>query len=211
MERLVLNLSIAEFQAYRSAPVYASGRDGACGNRDEAPERPSQATTGDDRRRQATTGGGKQNMLTLQELSDRAEIQDLIVAEANAMDRQDWSRWQALFTPDALIDYSENDGAKGDPGEVRRWLESVLGRFHSYQHLSSNLEIDFDGDRARVRTLQYIAVKMETSEGERVVFSGIWFRDEVARTAEGWRINRRFEELAWRHNFPEDFQPPKAD
>ena len=42
-----------------------------------APERPGQATT----------GGGKQNMLTLQELSDRAEIQDLIVAEANAMDR----------------------------------------------------------------------------------------------------------------------------
>jgi 3-phenylpropionate/cinnamic acid dioxygenase small subunit len=150
-------------------------------------------------------------MLTLQELSDRAEIQDLIIAEANAMDRRDWARWQTLFTADASIDCSENDGAKGGPAEVRSWLESVLGRFHSYQHLSSNLEIELDGDRARVRTLQYIAVKLETAEGPRIVFSGIWFRDEVARTADGWRIHQRYEELAWRHNFPEDFQPPTTD
>jgi 3-phenylpropionate/cinnamic acid dioxygenase small subunit len=52
-------------------------------------------------------------MLTLQELSDRAEIQNLLVAEASSMDRRDWQRWQSVFTPDAFIDYSENDGATG--------------------------------------------------------------------------------------------------
>ena len=150
-------------------------------------------------------------MLSLQELSDRAEIQDLIVAEANSMDRRDWPRWQSLFTSDASIDYSENDGATGTPPEVRAWLASVLGRFHSYQHLSSNLEIELAGDRANVRTMQYIAVEMETSQGARVVFSGIWFRDEVVRTDAGWRIASRHEELAWRHNFPEDFEPPTSD
>ena len=150
-------------------------------------------------------------MLTLQELSDRAEIQDLLVAEANAMDRRDWAHWQSLFAPDALIDYSENDGATGGPAEVRSWLESVLGRFHSYQHLSSNLEIELDGDHARARTMQYIAVKMGTSTGIRVVFSGIWFRDELIRSDAGWRIARRYEELAWRHNFPEDFEVPTTD
>ena len=46
-------------------------------------------------------------------------------------------------------------------------------------------------------------------QGEkRVVISGIWFYDELARTPDGWRIHKRFEELAWRHNFPEDFAPP---
>ena len=149
-------------------------------------------------------------MLTLQELSDRAEIQDLLVVEASSMDRRDWTRWQSVFTPDAFIDYSENDGATGDPLEVRAWLEVVLGRFHSYQHLSSNSEMELDGDRARVRSMQYIAVKMETSREIRVVFSGIWFRDDLIRTPEGWRIARRHEELAWRHNFPEDFAPPTA-
>lgn len=150
-------------------------------------------------------------MLTLEALSDRAEIQDLIVREASAMDRRDWDAWRACFTPDAAIDYSENDGAVGDPTTVGDWLASVLGRFHAYQHLSSNMEISLDGDRATVRTMQYIAVKMEASDGVRVVFSGIWFRDEVARTPRGWRLAKRYEELAWRHNFPGDFEPPMAD
>ncbi|MAG32262.1 MAG: hypothetical protein CL908_15370 [Deltaproteobacteria bacterium] len=150
-------------------------------------------------------------MLTLQELSDRAEIQDLLVQEASAMDRREWDRWQTLFTDDAFIDYSENDGATGGPAEVRAWLEGVLGRFHSYQHLSSNAEIELVGDRARARSMQYIAVKMETSRDVRVVFSGIWFRDEFVRTRAGWRIARRYEELAWRHNFPEDFSAPLPD
>jgi len=149
-------------------------------------------------------------MFSQEELSDRAEIQDLVVGEANAMDRRDWKRWQAFFTEDAEIDYSENDGAVGAPAQVGAWLASVLGGFESYQHLSSNTEIELDGDRARVRTMQYIAVKMEASDGERVVFSGIWFRDEVVRTSEGWRLSKRHEELAWRHNFPSDFVPPVA-
>ena len=150
-------------------------------------------------------------MLSQQELSDRAEIQDLVVAEASAMDRRDWERWQACFTPDAAIDYSENDGAVGAPPEVRAWLASVLGRFHSYQHLSSNTEIEFGGDTARVRTMQYIAVKMEGPDGVRVVFSGIWFRDEVTRTPDGWKISKRHEELAWRHNFPTNFVAPNTN
>ena len=150
-------------------------------------------------------------MLSLQALSDRAEIGDLLVREAGAMDRRDWESWQSCFSENASIDYSENDGAVGSPAEVRAWLASVLGRFHSYQHLSSNLEIELEDDFARVRTMQYIAVKMEASDGVRVVFSGIWFRDEVTRTSDGWKISKRHEELAWRHNFPTDFEAPVAD
>jgi hypothetical protein len=150
-------------------------------------------------------------MLSLQELSDRAEIGDLLVREAGSMDRQDWVSWQTCFADDAEIDYSENDGAVGSPPDVRAWLESVFDRFHSFQHLSSNTEFEFQGDTAKVRTMQYIAVKMEASDGERVVFSGIWFRDEVTRTEAGWKISKRHEELAWRHNFPPDFVPPVAD
>lgn len=149
-------------------------------------------------------------MLSLEELSDRAEIQDLLVREASAMDRRAWAEWRACFTADAAIDYSQNDGAVGSPVEVGEWLSAVLGRFHSYQHLSSNTEIELDGDHARVRSMQYIAVKMEATGGERVVFSGIWFQDEVTRTDRGWRLSKRFEELAWRHNFPQDFEPPNA-
>ena len=149
-------------------------------------------------------------MLSLQELSDRAEIGDLLVREASAMDRRDWAAWEAVFTPDAFIDYSANDGARGNPAEVGAWLAAVLGRFHACQHLSSNYEINLDGDRATVRSMQYIGVKMDASDGLRVVFSGIWFRDSLERGPTGWRIAGRVEDLAWRHNFPGDFRPPQA-
>ena len=149
-------------------------------------------------------------MLTLQELSDRAEITDVLVREASAMDRRDWAAWEAQFTPDAFIDYTANDGARGNPAEVRAWLAVVLGRFTACQHLSSNHEITLQGDRATVRSMQYIGVTAESSEGPRVLFSGIWFRDELLRTDAGWRICSRIEELAWRHNFPGDFRPPEA-
>lgn len=143
-------------------------------------------------------------MLTLQELSDRAEIQNLLVAEASAMDRGDWAAWEACFLPDAHIDYSANDGATGNPAAVRAWLASVLGNFEACTHLSSNHEIRVAGDEATARSLQYIGVKREG----RVLFSGIWFRDRLQRTPQGWRIAGRIEELAWRHNFPQDFIPP---
>ena len=147
-------------------------------------------------------------MATLQDLADRAAIQDLLIAEASAMDRGDWETWEALFLPEAWIDYSANDGATGHPAAVRAWLCTVLGAFEACTHLSSNHEIRLDGDTATARSLQYIGVKRREGEGSRVLFSGIWFRDRLQRTPIGWRIAERVEELAWRHNFPQDFLPP---
>ena len=39
---------------------------------------------------------------------------------------------------------------------------------------------------------------------------GIWFDDELVRTAEGWKIDARTETRAWQHNFPATFEVPKA-
>lgn len=146
--------------------------------------------------------------LSVEELSDRAEIQDLLVLEAHALDSADWDTWEATFTPDASIDYSENDGARGRPSEVRGWLAETFATFPACQHLSSNTAITLDGDRASARTMQYIAVKMLYEGEERVVISGIWFHDRLRRTPEGWRIHERYESLSWRHNFPPSYAPP---
>ena len=145
---------------------------------------------------------------TVEELSDRAEIQDLLVREAHALDKGEWEIWERCFTSDAEIDYSENDGAVGGPAEVRRWLAAVFADFPAAQHLTSNSAISLDGDLASVRSMQYIGVKMIRGDEERVVISGIWFHDEMRRDEGGWRIASRREELAWRHNFPRDFEPP---
>ena len=41
---------------------------------------------------------------SLAELSDRAEIQDLLIREAHALDKADWDAWQRCFAPDAAIE-----------------------------------------------------------------------------------------------------------
>ena len=52
-------------------------------------------------------------MLSQQEISDRLEIQDLLTAYCDAIDSQNWDALDDIFTPDAIIDYTDAGGAKG--------------------------------------------------------------------------------------------------
>jgi hypothetical protein len=155
--------------------------------------------------------------LSLRELSDRQRIQDLVHREARALDQRDWVLWRSCYTDDADIDWSGNQGAKGKVGEAGPWLAKVAENFPfpAYQHYVTNVEIELDGDRGRAREMQIIAISLPapgaTAEGGRQMgFCGIWFEDEVVRTAAGWKIARRVEKLAWRHNFPEGYQTPEV-
>jgi hypothetical protein len=156
---------------------------------------------------------GSRQALTLQQISDRLLIQDLLVEEAAAIDERDWDRWEAVYTADARIDWSGNGGAKGDPKAVRAWAESVLSTanfpYPQYQHYCTNFQIRLSSDRASSRHLQIIPISVPSPDGGRqIAFCGIWFDDELVRSEAGWRICERRERLAWRHNFPEAFEVP---
>ncbi len=151
--------------------------------------------------------------LSLQEISDRLLIQDLLVEEAAAIDERDWDRWQAVYTGDAQIDWSGNRGTRGNPREVRAWAERVLSTanfpYPQYQHYCTNFRIRVRGDRATSRHLQIIPISVRAAgTGRQMAFSGIWFDDELVRTESGWRICTRREQLAWSHNFPDTFRVP---
>ena len=153
--------------------------------------------------------------LSLEQISDRLLIQDLLVEEAAAIDERDWDRWEAVYVEDARIDWSGNRGAKGNPREVRAWAESVLSAanfpYPQYQHYCTNFQIRVDGDRATARHLQIIPISVPSPGGGRqIAFSGIWFDDELVRAAAGWRIRARREGLAWSHNFPDSFRVPTS-
>jgi hypothetical protein len=53
-------------------------------------------------------------MLTIEEMSDRLEIMDLLASYSHAIDQRDWDALDDVFTPDALIDYTEMGGSRGD-------------------------------------------------------------------------------------------------
>lgn len=137
-------------------------------------------------------------MMPLQEMSDRLEIQDLLARYSFAIDDHDWDALDRVFTPDAHIDYTAAGGIKGRYPEVKEWLASVLPLFAITQHLAATTTLDLAGDTAQARTILFNPMVSRDDRGdEHVLFVGLWYRDELVRTTDGWRIARRVEEKGY--------------
>ena len=144
--------------------------------------------------------------MTLQELSDRFEIQDLLVTYADAIDRRDWDALDDVFTTDAIIDYTAVGGIRGSLSEIKEFLEQGLGWFSSFQHLTGHAKITLDGDMATGRAICHNPMTLDGPDGvAHTMFIGIWYVDRYVRTAQGWRIAARSEERSFVHNPPPGF------
>jgi hypothetical protein len=134
-------------------------------------------------------------VLSLQEMSDRLEIADLLARYSDAIDRRSWGDLDRLFTPDAVIDYSEMGGIRGSLAEQKDFLAANLPAFAGFQHLTATSVFDIDGDTARVRTICFNP--MVVTDEKQVLFCGLWYRDVLVRTPAGWRIRERHEDRGW--------------
>jgi hypothetical protein len=148
-------------------------------------------------------------MMSLQEISDRLEIQDLFARYSFAIDDRNWRALDDVFTPDAKIDYTETGGAKGNFAEIKRWLPEALSRFPKYQHMVATTQLNLEGDHATSRTILFNPMVYDAAGTQQVFFIGLWYRDQLVRTAKGWRIASRYEEMAYTHNLPE--MPPAVE
>ena len=146
-------------------------------------------------------------MLSMQEMSDRIEIQDLIARYAHAIDDADYDALDRIFTPDAVIDYSELGGSRGTLEETKAFLGKAMRQFGLYQHMSATTRLDLDGDRAKARTILFNPMMLKYQGEDRMFFIGLWYRDELVRTDAGWRIAYRREEKCWSFNAPEGMMP----
>ncbi len=141
--------------------------------------------------------------MTLQEMSDRLEIQDLFARYSFAIDERDWDALDGIFTPDAQIDYAETGGAKGSFAEIKAWLPGALERFPMFQHMVATTKLNLAGDTATSRTILFNPMVHRDDAGhDQVFFIGLWYRDRLVRTADGWRIAERYEEMGYTHNVP---------
>jgi SnoaL-like domain len=63
--------------------------------------------------------------------------------------------------------------------------------------------LELDGDRARARTICFNPMVLDRGEDALHVFvCGLWYRDLLVRTADGWRIQDRYEERSYIFNSP---------
>jgi len=144
-------------------------------------------------------------MLTMQEMSDRLEIQDLLACYCEAIDSRDWDALDNIFTTDAIIDYTAAGGARGNLTETKAYLERALKQFSGMQHMLGLPVIKITGDKATSRTIAFNPMVVERGGQSHTFFVGIWYCDQLARTKAGWRIEHRREELSYFHNLPADF------
>lgn len=131
-------------------------------------------------------------MLSLEEISDRLEIQQLLVDYSTAIDQRRFDDLDRVFTPDAYIDYRVTGGIDGRFPDVKKWLGEVLPNFPAYSHMLGNFDIKVSGDTATSRAVCFNPMVFD-EEKKQILFVGIWYEDELVRTADGWRMNRRVE------------------
>jgi SnoaL-like protein len=132
--------------------------------------------------------------MSLQDVADRIEIDDLLTRYATALDAKDWDLFATCFTPDARIDYSAAGGIKGTLPEVRRWLAEVMAAFPMTQHLVTNKAVQLNGDSAVCRSCLFNPMGVPDGAGMAVWLEGGYYTDRLVRTAAGWRIAERTEE-----------------
>ena len=131
-------------------------------------------------------------MLSLEEISDRFEIQQLLIDYSTAIDTRQFDDLDHVFTADAYIDYRAMGGIDGRFPEVKAWLAQVLPNFPAYAHMLGNFDVRIDGDTASSRTICFNPMVLG-GEQNQILFCGLWYDDEFIRTAEGWRMSRRVE------------------
>lgn len=126
------------------------------------------------------------------EVADRLALQDLIARYAVVIDSRDFDALDALFTPDATIDFSTFNGPVGDLAEIKAFLSASLPFFTRSQHMMGLPLIDLDGDTAHARTSCSNPMISEKPDGRTSVWLiGLWYDDDLVRTAEGWRFSAR--------------------
>ena len=154
---------------------------------------------------------GDHAVLSLQEISDRLEIQDLLARYSHAIDRRDFAALDRVFTPDAHIDYSAMGGGKGDLPYIKAYLAAALKQFSGFQHLVATTELAIHGDTAHARTICHNPMIWHDGGKAHVFFCGLWYRDKMVRTPHGWRISERVEESSYFYNVPAHFTPIAVD
>ena len=137
-------------------------------------------------------------VMSIQEISDRIEINDLLVNYSTAIDRCDFDALDDVFTKDALIDYTTYGGIKGSLEEAKAFLKETLPLFSATQHMISNSSSKIEGDIATGRTMCHNPMLSKNKDGsDNLTFLGLWYVDKFVRTEKGWRIKERKEEASY--------------
>ncbi|CAI9412225.1 nuclear transport factor 2 family protein [Nocardioides sp. T2.26MG-1] len=138
--------------------------------------------------------------MDLQEISDRLEIEGVLVRYTRAIDTGDWDALDTVFTPDAEIDYTESGGVADTYPAVKPWLAEVLPAFFPKRmHSLGQVDVRLEGDSATVTAYFHNPMPIDDGAGgTKVVEFGGLYHHSMVRTPDGWRSRKLHEEIIWK-------------
>ena len=101
----------------------------------------------------------------LDAISDRLDIEALLIRYTRAIDSGDWDRLDEVFTPDAAIDYTATGGIEASYAEVKPWLAEMLPIFPRRMHTLGQIDSQVTGDTAVVAAYFHNPMGMPQEDG----------------------------------------------
>jgi hypothetical protein len=138
---------------------------------------------------------------------DRWEISDVLARYCVALDGRSLEDLDSVFTKDLVWDYG-NFGSGTGVESLRQMIADALTPIGATQHSMSATQLvtpTVDGVTVRSYILAQ-HVRYGARAGHLFMVAG-WYFDDLVRTDNGWRINRRVYENVWLEGNPAVFEP----
>lgn len=144
--------------------------------------------------------------MDIQALQDKIEIGELLARYARGVDTRDWELWKAVFTPDAILDYSSAGIPVGSRDDIATMFEAAFETIPMAMHYISNIEVDLNGDRAIARAMFYNPMLLPGMDEQS--YCGGYYTHQLVRTPDGWKSENLVEENVWFVNQPTAAEHP---
>ncbi|WP_329309838.1 nuclear transport factor 2 family protein [Streptomyces sp. NBC_01262] len=137
-------------------------------------------------------------MSTITLLADRIEIADLFTRFARLLDEKRWEDADTVFTDDVAVHSPRSGEIRGIDKVVGFMREAeVEGEGEHTQHMTTDLLVDVDGDRATASANSLVYFYRDGQAPH--LTSGLRLACTAVRTPAGWRLRESWTMLAWTH------------
>lgn len=140
----------------------------------------------------------------LQWLTDRAEITDHFYAFARAIDEKDSEGYANLFCVDGSVELPHGTTRGREAIRVMRGPPPGWGT----HHISTNHQIDIDGDHAVVRAYLAATHVFDREAPANNARAGGWYDTTLTRTSDGWRFATVRLSIVWNSGAMMPGRPP---
>lgn len=132
-------------------------------------------------------------------MSDIEAIQQVLNRYSEGSGRADWDQVLGTFTADGIWEVPGVGTFKGR-AEMQPVMAGFVGQMDYFLQLNTPAVIEVDGDQATAACVIRECGKFKGRDEALEVLG--FYRDELVRTADGWKFARRTWKAAGLHRFP---------